>query len=99
MTPRSFHGWISIQQFGSISAMPAPVNKLSDRFADYQLRIRCKRCKHERITDPHVFGKICGWETPLVELAKKLRCSKCHTKGECELAVLNNTKPRGYRRH
>lgn len=75
-----------------ILVMPAPVVKLSDRFADYQLRIRCKKCRHERVTEPHVFGKIMGWETPLVNVAARLRCSKCHAKGECELAVLPSEK-------
>jgi hypothetical protein len=84
---------------GSISVMASPVKKLSDRFADYDLRIRCKKCGHERITEPHVFGKIMGWETPLVEVAKRLRCSKCHSRGACEMAVIDHKKPRGYRSH
>ena len=77
-----------------ILGMPAPVVKLSDRFADYQLRIRCKKCRHERVTEPHVFGKIMGWETPLIKIAARLRCSKCDAKGQCELAVLPSRKIR-----
>jgi hypothetical protein len=77
--------------------MPAPITKLSDRFADYLLRIRCKKCGHERTTDPHALAKLLGWETPLTTVASRLRCSKYHVRGECELAATNQPKPRGNR--
>jgi hypothetical protein len=78
-------------------AMPAPITKLSDRFADYTLRIRCRKCGHERICDPHALAKLLGWETPLTKVAMRLRCSKCNVRGECELTATNTPKPRGYR--
>jgi hypothetical protein len=77
--------------------MPAPVNKLSDRFADYTLRIRCRKCSHERTSDPHTFAKLMGWETLLTTLAARLRCSKCNARGESELTVHSRRKPRGSR--
>ena len=77
--------------------MPAPITKLSDRFADYTLRIRCKKCSHERVTDPQALAKLLGWETPLAKVAMRLRCSKCNVRGECELTAMNTPKPRGYR--
>jgi hypothetical protein len=77
--------------------MPTPVNKLSDRFADYLLRIRCRKCGHERVTEPHALAKLMGWETLLATIARRMRCSKCHTRGECELTVVDQRKPRGYR--
>lgn len=77
--------------------MPAPVKKLSDRFADYDLSITCKKCGHVRVTEPHVLAKILGWETPLTTVAQRLRCSKCHARGECELTAVNQSKPRGNR--
>lgn len=40
--------------------MAAPITKLSDRFADYTLRIRCKKCQHERTTDPHALANAYG---------------------------------------
>jgi hypothetical protein len=80
-----------------ISSMPAPITKLSDRFADYTLRIRCKKCQHERTADPHALAKLMGWETPLAEVAARMRCSRCNARGECELTALNQSKPRSYR--
>jgi hypothetical protein len=55
--------------------VPAPVTKLSDRFADYTLRIQCRKCGHERRTEPHFLARIMGWETPLTKVAARLRCS------------------------
>lgn len=77
--------------------MPAPSQKLSDRFADYILRIRCKKCGRERAMDPHALAKLLGWEKPLTKVATRLRCSKCNLRGECELTAMNQAKPRGYR--
>lgn len=77
--------------------MPQPITKLSDRFADYTLRIRCKKCGHERHTEPHALAKILGWETSLTTVALRLRCSKCHVRGECELMAGNTPRPRSYR--
>lgn len=75
--------------------MPVHITKLSDRFADYTLRIRCRKCGHERFTEPHALAKLLGWETPLTTVAAKMRCSKCQVRGECELAAVNVPKPRG----
>ena len=77
--------------------MPAPVKKLSDRFADYTLRIACKKCGHQRTTEPHALAKLVGWETPLATIAARMRCSKRHVRGECELTAMNTPKPRGWR--
>jgi hypothetical protein len=77
--------------------MPAPIKKLSDRFADYTLRIRCQKCGHERTAEPHALAKLLGWEATLTTVAARLRCSKCNVRGECELTAFNTPKPRGYR--
>jgi hypothetical protein len=77
--------------------MPSPIKKLSDRFADYTLRITCKKCGHVRTTEPHALAKMMGWETPLATIALRMRCSKCDTRGECELTAFNTPKPRGHR--
>jgi hypothetical protein len=75
--------------------MPSPITKLSDRFADYTLRITCKKCGHVRTTEPHSLEKLMGWGTPLATIAQRMRCSKCHARGECELSAINQAKPRG----
>ena len=53
-------GWTAATGYGTLRAMPAPVKKLSDRFADYLLRIRCRKCGHERVTEPHPLAKLLG---------------------------------------
>lgn len=78
--------------------MPAPITKLSDRFADYTLRIRCKKCQHVRTTEPHALAKLLGWETPLAKVESRMRCSKCNVRGECELTAVNSPKPHGQER-
>ncbi len=52
--------------------MPAPITKLSDRFANYTLRIKCRKCGHERYTEPHFLAKLLGWETPLTTIVAKM---------------------------
>jgi len=56
--------------------MPAPVTKLSDRFADYTLRIRCRKCGHVRETKPHALAKLLGWEA-LVNIESISDCDRC----------------------
>jgi hypothetical protein len=80
-----------------LAHLPAPIKKLSDRFADYLLRIKCRKCGHERVTEPHALAKLLGWECQLTTVAARLRCSECHVRGECELEAINQPKPRGYR--
>jgi hypothetical protein len=77
--------------------MPAAITKLSDRFADYTLRIKCRKCGHERYTEPHFLAKLMGWEATLASISLRMRCSKCNVRGECELTATNTPKPRGYR--
>jgi hypothetical protein len=74
--------------------MPAPIKKLNDRFADYDLTIRCKHCRHERQTEPHMLAKLLGWDTKLTDIAKRMRCSKCNSRGECELIARPHTSRR-----
>jgi hypothetical protein len=77
--------------------MPELISKLSNRFAAYTLRIRCRKCGHERHTEPHFSAKLLGWGNALTTVALRLRGSKCHVRGECELTATNTPKPRGYR--
>jgi hypothetical protein len=78
-----------------ISVMPVPVNKLSDRFANYDLSIECKRCGHVCVTPPHVIARLLGWEATLDTVASRLRCSKFGTRGQCELTAQVQHKPGG----
>ena len=80
-----------------IRTMPPSIKKLDDAFADYSLRIRCKKCRHERVTEPHVLARIAGWSTELKALELRMRCSHCHARGQCELIPFTQGRPRGYR--
>ena len=71
------------------------VDKLSDEFGQYTLILKCNKCGHERMTQPTVFGRICGWDAKLADVAERMRCSKCDMK-ECSLRAVPPRKPRGY---
>ena len=71
------------------------IDKLSDEFGQYTLVLKCSACGHERATEPHTLGRLCGWDARLEDVAKRLRCSKCGMK-KCALRVFPPQKPRGY---
>ena len=71
------------------------IEKLSDEFGQYTLVLKCSACGHERETEPHTLGRLCGWDARLEEVAKRMRCSKCGAK-QCTLRVFPPRKPRGY---
>jgi hypothetical protein len=53
------------------------ITKLSDRFGDYTLIVRCTKCKHQRSMNPEALARLVGWETPVEKFATRLRCSTC----------------------
>jgi hypothetical protein len=71
------------------------IDKLSDEFGQYLLILKCAECGHERASDPHTLGRLCGWDAKLTDVAKRLRCSKCGRK-KCTLRAIPPNKPRGY---
>jgi hypothetical protein len=71
------------------------VEKLSDEFGQYTLVLKCSACGHERITEPHTLGRLCGWNAKLEDVAKRLRCSICGKK-KCAARAVPPRKPRGY---
>jgi hypothetical protein len=72
------------------------IEKLSDEFGQYTLVLKCASCGHERITQPNTLGRLCGWDAKLVEVEKRMRCSKCSKKC-CTLRAVPQRKPRGYK--
>jgi hypothetical protein len=70
------------------------VDRLSDEFGQYLLVIRCSVCEHERSTYPNLLAHICGWDTTLHGVEKRLRCSKCGQKN-CHIRAVPIQKPRG----
>jgi hypothetical protein len=45
----------------------------------------------------HALAKILGWEATLDTVASRLRCSRCHRRGQCELTAQSQRKPCGVR--
>jgi len=63
------------------------VEKLNDEGGVYSLVITCGACGHNRTTEPHALGKLCGWQAKLVDVEKRMRCSKCGKK-QCSLRAI-----------
>jgi ribosomal protein L44E len=53
------------------------INKLSDEFGQYTLVLQCSGCGHERHAQPHALARLCGWDTSIDHVVRRLRCSKC----------------------
>jgi len=94
---RASTGWTGPCPTVTIRAMAREIriDKLSDEFGQYTLVLKCSECGHERTTEPHTLGRLCGWDARLEDLAKRMRCSKCGKK-KCSLRAFPPTKPRGY---
>jgi hypothetical protein len=71
------------------------IEKLSDEFGQYTLVLNCAECGHERKADPATLGRLCGWDSRLTDVAKRMRCSKCGKK-RCSLRAFPPQRPRGY---
>ena len=56
------------------------ISKLSDEFGQYTLVLKCSVCGHERAAEPQTLARLCGWDTRLEDMAKRMRCSKCGKK-------------------
>jgi hypothetical protein len=72
---------------------PLTVVKLSDHFGQYVLTLKCE-CGHTRTAQPQTFAAIAGWDALLVEVLKRLRCSKCGGH-KCSVTVRPETKRDG----
>jgi hypothetical protein len=55
------------------------VEKLSDEFGQYTILLKCA-CGHTRKAIPKTFANMAGWDALLVDVVKRLRCSKCNQK-------------------
>ena len=72
---------------------PLTVVKLSDHFGQYVLILTCT-CGHTRTAQPKTLAHLAGWDAPLAELVKRLRCSKCGLR-QCSASVRPETKRDG----
>ena len=69
------------------------IDKLSDEFGQYEILLTCK-CGHTRRVYPRTLAGIAGWDARLVDVVKRLRCSKCG-KRQCSASVRHETKRDG----
>jgi hypothetical protein len=74
------------------------IKKLSDEFGQYTLILKCGSCLRERHCTPHLLAKLCGWDTKLEDVARRMRCSVCGKK-KCTARAVPMTPPRGYKSH
>jgi hypothetical protein len=70
---------------------PINVVKLSAHFGQYVLTVRCT-CGHTRTARPETLARFAGWDPLLVDVVKRMRCSKCNTR-KCSVSVHPETKP------
>ena len=74
------------------------VEELNHEFGQYDLALSRAACGHTRKASPHTFAKLCGWGAALVDVAKRMRCSKCGQR-KCSLKPLQLITPRGHKNH
>jgi hypothetical protein len=67
--------------------------KLSDNFGQYVLTLKCE-CGHVRNPQPRTLAAIAGWDAPLQDVVKRLRCSRCG-KRRCTASIRHETKRDG----
>lgn len=69
--------------------MPRPLD-LTDTLADHHVMSRvaatCASCGHVATLDTWSLGVKLGWETPLVEVEARLKCTRCGAKA-CRLVT------------
>lgn len=63
-----------------LDAWKKTIRKLDDAFGDYILVLKC-RCGHVAYREPWKLAEHVEWDTPLEEIAKRAKCSKCNARG------------------
>lgn len=56
------------------------IHRLSDRFGEYVIHVRCRKCGHSRTINPRALAQIAGWNAELREVSERLRCSVCQAR-------------------
>jgi len=72
---------------------PLNIVKLSDNFGQYLLTLKCD-CGHTRTAQPQTLAALAGWDALLLDVVRRLRCSKCGTR-RCKATVRPETKRDG----
>jgi len=61
-------------------------------YRSYSLRAFCQGCRHNELLDIEKIGSALGWGFALVELKKRLRCSKCRRR-PCDVFISHSGAP------
>lgn len=69
------------------------IKKLDDAVGHFLVRITC-RCGAYRIAEPQALAPLCGASATLEAVARRMRCSKCGTRG-AEVVAISIPRPRG----
>jgi hypothetical protein len=69
------------------------VKKLNDALGHFLVRITC-RCGAVRECEPEALARLCGSSATLDAVGKRMRCSKCGTKG-AEVVAISIPRLRG----
>jgi hypothetical protein len=72
---------------------PLTVLKLSDHFGQHVLTLKCE-CGHTRTAQPQTLAAVAGWDAPLADVVRRLRCSQCGRR-LCSVTVRHETKRDG----
>jgi hypothetical protein len=62
------------------------IKKLDDAFGHFLVQITCK-CGARRIAEPEALTRLCGPSATLETVSRRMRCSKCGTRGAEVVAV------------
>ena len=69
------------------------IKRLDDCFGDFLVRVVCE-CGACREIQPQALARLVGWKVTLKELAPRMRCSRCGTKG-AEVVAISIPRIRG----
>jgi DNA-directed RNA polymerase subunit RPC12/RpoP len=69
------------------------IEKLDDALGHFLVQITCK-CGARRIAEPEALARLCGSSATLETVGRRMRCSKCGTKG-AEIVAVARPRPRG----
>jgi hypothetical protein len=69
------------------------IKKLDDALGQFHVQITCK-CGAHRVAEPEALARLCGPSATLETIARRMRCSKCGTKG-AEVVAVSIPRPRG----
>lgn len=62
------------------------IKNLDDALGHFLVRVTCK-CGAQRIAQPEALARLCGTSATLEAVGRRMRCSKCGTRGAEVVAV------------